>query len=753
LKLRLTRRNLLVGAAAGGGLLVAYAISNRRPSGDGQAGPGDTAFGSWIRIARDGMITVALPQLEMGQGVSTLLPQIVAMEMGADWRQVAVEPAPLGPIFANAPLAAHWSALWLPLAPGLADEPDDYLARRFAEVEPLTATAAGLSLAAYEQPCREAAAAARAMLAMAAADRWDVDWEECEAANGFVRHGNKRLRFGDLADEAASYDPPDPPILRAEAPADTSSLGQIDFPRLDLPSKVDGSHLFAGDVRLPDMVHASVRLGPLGETELTDLDTDALKGVAGLVGLVRGKRWVAAVASTWWSAEKALRLMEPVFTTRGSVNTEQIEHALQTALAKDDGHRIFEAGEGDDELGKPTLSARYDITPAFHATLETASATARLSGGKLELWIASQAPDQARRAAAEAVSLPVEDVILYPMSAGGSFERRLEHDHAIQAAVIAREIGKPVQLMWSRWTEHMGDRPRTPAAAVLSARLQEDGAIASWRNRIACPATAREFGHRLFENVTPRAAMEKAEGKADPMAIAGAMPPYDIPYVAVDHHPASIALPTGPMRGAAHGYTAFLTESFIDELAAMQRREPLSYRIQMLGSDTRLAACLMRAARLAKWNGGLDQSGQGVACHRIEIAGRTGRIAAIATATRAEMGVRVSSIAVAVDIGRIVNRDIARQQVEGSLMFGIDLALGCNGDYAKGLPVQARFSQLGLPLLADAPEILVEFVESKAEPFDPGELGVAVAAPAIANALYSATGLRFRRLPLLSGGL
>lgn len=750
MKFALSRRQLIVGAAAGGGLLVAYAIAGRGTSGKGAQ---EASFGPWIRIATDGVVTVALPQLEMGQGVSTLLPQIVAMELGADWRQVAVEPVTVHGTFANIPLAAHWAPLWMSLAPGLADEPDDYLARSFAEARQFTATADGLSLAAYEQPCRHAAACARAMLAMAAADRWDVDWQECEAANGFILHGKKRLRFGELAAEAVGMDAPDPPPLRDRLPVDTSIKGQIDFPRLDLPSKVDGSHVFAGDVRLPDLVYAAIRHGPQLGGELTDLDPKGLSGLAGVVGVVKGKRWVAAVAQSWWTAEKAIGLMEPVFLAPKPAESGRMEEALDHALTKGDAARVVEVGEGDDEMGKPSLTLRYDVAPAFHATLETASATARLRDGRLELWLATQAPQQARIAAAKAVGISVDDVVLYPMPAGGSFDRRLEHDHAIEAAIIAREIGRPVQLIWSRWQEQVMDRPRTPAAALMSARLTPDGSIASWRARIACPATAQEFGHRLFGNLTPAAAIERAQGDTDPMALEGAPPPYDIGNVAVDHVPATIGVPTGRMRGNAHGYTAFFTESFIDEIAAKLKREPLSYRIQMLGGDTRLAACLMQAARLAQWNGGLDQSGQGLACHRIDIGGRTGRIAAIATATREETGVRVSRIAAAVDIGRIVNRDIALQQVEGGLMYGLDLALGCNADYAGGLPAQARLSDLGLPLLADAPQISVEFMTSDDDPFDPGELGVAVAAPAIANALFSATGLRFRRLPLLSGGL
>jgi isoquinoline 1-oxidoreductase beta subunit len=216
-----------------------------------------------------------------------------------------------------------------------------------------------------------------------------------------------------------------------------------------------------------------------------------------------------------------------------------------------------------------------------------------------------------------------------------------------------------------------------------------------------------------------------------------------------------IGLPTGRLRGNAHGYTAFFTESFIDELAHAARREPLSYRIEMLGGDLRLAACLTAVARLGQWGGGVEASGQGLACHRIDDPARRpdggGRIAVIATARRDERGVRVDKLAAVADLGRIVNLDIARQQIEGGILFGVGLAAGQSARWTKGLPEPSRLSGLRLPTLSSAPEIVVEFIASDAPPFDPGELGVAVAPPAIANALFAATGLRFRSLPLVGG--
>jgi isoquinoline 1-oxidoreductase beta subunit len=704
------------------------------------------------------VVTVAVPQLEMGQGVTTLLPQVVAMELGADWRQVAVEPAPISGAYVNLPLAARWAPLWRPLIPAMANEPGDYLLRRWAESERFGTTADGTSLAAFELPCREAAAAVRGMLAMAAADRWNVSWEECEAAEGFIVHERKRLSFGELAEDAAGYDPPDPPPLKPVPPAEAAPLGgdderELAFPRLDLPSKVDGSYLFAGDVRLPDMVYAAIRHGPVGRAELSSFEKEAAAGRRGLVGVVEGKRWLAAVATDWWAAEQALDALAPRFRVTGPVGSARIEEALDAGVRRGTPQRVAVRGAGDDLMDRPNLALRFEVMPAAHGTIETASCTARLADGRLELWLATQAPERARAAAAKALGLSLGDVVLYPMPAGGSFDRRLEHDHAIEAALIAREIGRPVQLIWSRWQEHLALRPRPPVSAVLSARLGNQGHIGTFRARLAMPSSALEFGRRLFDNRTTWSAIEEVEGEPDSLALEGLMPPYAIPNVAIDHVPVRIPLPTGRLRGNAHGYTCFMVESFIDEVAQRHQQEPLSFRIAMLGDDVRLAACLQAAARLAEWDGGAAGTGQGLACHRMDLAPASGRIALVATAVAGEGGVRVERLAAAVDIGRVVNRDIALQQIEGGLLYGVGLALGSGVEYERGLPLQGRLASLDLPTLADSPEVSIQLIESDADPFDPGELPVAPVAPAIANALFSATGLRLRRLPLLSGGL
>jgi isoquinoline 1-oxidoreductase beta subunit len=750
-----TRRGVLVGGLAGGALAVGYLVRPHRYPLPLAPGRDEVAFDAWLKLSFDGVVTVAVPQVEMGQGVTTLIPQVAAMELGADWRRVAVEPAPASALYANVPLASRWAELTMPATPAWLTGENGALVRRWAQDHAFDVTADGTSLAAYEAPVRAAAASLRALLCMAAAKRWDVSWQQCDTRDGFVTHGAKRIAFGTLAEEAAEFDPPGTPPLRVTAPAEDPGTmprgAAIRFPRLDLPAKVDGSYTFAGDVRLPDLVYAAIRHGPIGQAVFAGYDKTAAVGTRGLVTLVHNPGWVAAVATNWWAAENALKLIDARFSATDRADNNAIDAAMEQAMRSGKATRIHSRGDPESYLtGRLPLQLRYQVAPALHATIETATATARFHDGRLELWLGTQAPQAAREVAARALGIEAHRVVLYPMPLGGSFDARLEHDHAVEAALIAQACGRPIQLVWSRKQEHMATRPRPPVVAMLGANLDGEGRIGGLRARIVAPPSAREFGRRLFAQDTPHDAIAATADAADPLVIEGAMPPYAIAHLAIDHVPVRVPLPTGRMRGNAHGYTAFFTESFIDELAHRAGREPLAYRMAMLGNDPRLAACLQQVASLSGWGGGGDNSGQGIACHVIDDPVRPGRIAVVASARREAGGVRVDRLAAVVDIGRIVNVDIARQQIEGGLIFGLGLALGCSTGYEAGLPVTGRLGTLGLPVLADCPTIEVGFITSVAEPADPGELGVAAVAPAVANALYSATGLRLRQLPLLS---
>jgi isoquinoline 1-oxidoreductase beta subunit len=334
-------------------------------------------------------------------------------------------------------------------------------------------------------------------------------------------------------------------------------------------------------------------------------------------------------------------------------------------------------------------------------------------------------------------------VTVHPMLIGGSFGAALEHSVAEQAAVLAIKLKRPVALVWSRGEDSLHDRYRPAAAARMAARLAPNGAILGWSAKIAAPATGAELARRLMPGAATEAAIAVATG--DRYAVAGAMPPYRIPAIAIDHHAADIGVATGHVRGGAHALSAFFTECFLDELAKLGHSEPMSFRIGMLGGNARLARCLSTAAALGGWDGGVPGSGQGIACHAF-------RGSYIAVLAEAHMGDDqrpvVDRLVAAVDCGALINPDLVRQQIEGGLIFGMASALGAATGFTRGLADVRGFDSLAIPRLVDTPDITVELIRSEEAPGGVGELGVPAVAPAIANALQAATGYRIRNLPL-----
>jgi isoquinoline 1-oxidoreductase beta subunit len=682
-------------------------------------------------------VTVAVPQAELGQGVFTAFPQLIADELGADWKTVGVEAAPLNPLYAN-PLAAE--TLFEAALGGLSQS----TLKSHAQSRVLMLTGGSTSIRNFEAELRQAGAAARVMLCKVAARRWNIDWTACTTVGGFVIGGNQRLPFGDLAAEAADEDLPAEVPLRADN--DPNRLYGQSVPRLDVPSKVDGSVNFAADVRLPNMVYASIRQGPVGETELVGADEAAANRVRGMLAVVKTSRWIAAVANNWWAADRALDAMKPRFKAPAElVNSDTIATALTKAL-DGDGRRVSSAGDlSADFKGARVISAEYRVGLALHAPIETMTCTASWADGRLSLWLPTQAPARARAAAAEAIGLSEDWVTVHPMMAGGSFGAKLESRVAAQAAVIARQIARPVQLTWSRAEDIRHDCYRPAAAARMTAKLGPKGGVTGWLAKIAAPETGRQLAQRLLPgDMLASAALATSGG--DPASVAGAVPFYTIPNYAVDHHSADIGVPTGHWRSDAHSYTAFFTESFLDELAHVAGTEALSFRISMLGNQPRLARCLQTVARIGAWGGGALGSGQGIACHSF----RGSYIAVMAEAGLSGRKVKVSRLVAAVDVGRVINPDLVLQQIEGGLIFGMAAAIGASTGFTENVAEAKTIADLDLPILENVPDITVELIRNNNEPGGVGELGVPAVAPAIANALQSATGTRFRTLPLLS---
>ncbi|UZK65726.1 xanthine dehydrogenase family protein molybdopterin-binding subunit [Sphingomonas sp. M1-B02] len=735
---KLNRRTLLIGGGVGVGLVVAWGVWPRTYLPNLTAAPGETLFGAWIKIGTDGHVSVAVPQCEEGQGVYTALPQIVADELGAVWTSVGVEPAPLNPLYAN-PLAAD-ALFEMALGPI-----PERIRRNWATRNGLTLTAASTSIRNFEGQLRHAGAAARVLLCKAAARRWGVAWESCETVNGFVTQGRQRLGFGALAAEAADEQAPDDPPLRS---GDQNRLYGQSLPRLDAPSKVDGSANFAADIRLPNMVHASIRMGPTGDTELVRIDRPAADRIPGMLAVVTAKDWVASVADNWWAADRALDAMRPRFRTPVEVvNDDTIEAALSAAF-EGPGARIAREGDLSAQFrGARVVAAEYRVGLALHATLEPMSCTAAFADGRLSLWLPTQAPGLARAAAARAAGVSEASVTIHPTMAGGGFGAKLEHEVAAQAAILAKQIGRPVQLTWPRGEDFRHDRFRPAAAGRMTARLDPRGRVSGWLAKIAAPETGRELAERLLAGDAIAATGLRLGGSGDPSAVAGAEPAYGIADYAIDHHPAAIGVPTGYWRSGAHSYTCFFNESFVDELAHVAGQEAVSFRMAMLGGKPRLARCLQVAAQLGGWQGGQSGSGQGIACHSV----RGSHIAVMAEAQiTSDRRVKVERLVAAVDCGRVVNPDLVTQQIEGGLIFGMAAALGCSTGFSENVSDIRELSQLLLPTLGTTPDITVEIIPSVAEPGGVSELAVPPVAPAIANALQAATGVRFRRLPLLS---
>jgi len=515
-------------------------------------------------------------------------------------------------------------------------------------------------------------------------------------------------------------------------------------PRLDAPAKVDGSANFAGDVRLADMVHAAVRTGPLGASKLIAIDRAAAERVPGVVAAIANDRWAAAAGTTAYAATRGLDAMRPRFETAGPVPDDAAIGAALTRALGEAGTRMATRGDPDAALASGRgIEARYTVAAGVHAAVETPTATAWMHDGRLELWIGTQAPGHAARAAAEAAGIASDAVVVHPMLVGGGFGEALEAEVAAQAAVLAVEMKRPVSLAWSRDEATRADAFRAPAAARLKATLAANGAILGWRASVAAPATGAALARRLVGGAAVEAALAGRGG--DRYAVAGADPVYRLPALAVDHHGVDLGLPTGHLRGGAHGYTAFFTESFIDEVARAASNEPVSFRIGMLGGAPRLARCLSTVAALGGWEGGVPGSGQGVAAHAF----RGSFVAVLAEARLDGDRVVVDRLVAAVDCGRVVHPDIVRQQIEGGLIFGLAHALGASTGFARGLATARGMGALALPRLAETPDITVEVIRSDEEPGGVGEIAMPPVAPAIANALFAATGRRFRNLPLV----
>lgn len=722
-----SRRGFLIGTGATLGLVVAYAMWPRRWPGGMTAGEDEKLLGPWIRVGYDGTVTVAVPQAEMGQGVLSGFAQIVADELGADWEMMAVEPAPFHPAYANVGMVTGGMGGLPAVVRGFAKKMGEEAVRRLN----IHLTGGSTSIMSYHDTLRAAAAEARARLIAAAAHEWEVNPDELDTRDGQVIYKANRMDFGDAARRVdPAHEPASAPLRDVAArPLEGKAL-----PRIDLPAKVDGSARFGADVRVPGMVFAAIRHGPVGGA-LT-----AAKAPPG-VTMVKGPNWVAATGVTNWEARRAVDSIEASFAVSGRKAGPWVGEELAKAAAGSGGEAVHEEGDVAAGLGANPIVADYSLPYLAHAAMEPMTATARYAQGQVELWGPTQSITLVHWKVAKALGIESDAIRVYPTLLGGGFGRKAEPDAFAEAALIARAIGKPVQLLWTREEDLSAGSFRPPVAARMKARLDGKGGIAALEARVAAPGPMNSFASRyipMLASDPEKPAASSIEGVAEI--------PYALGAFRAVHIPLAQPVPLGFWRSVGHSFSGFLVESFIDELAAAAGADPLAFRLGLLKDKPRHAAVLRAAANAGAWSEpAFKGMAKGIALHE-----SFGSIAAMVVEAGVEDGrIRIGTVATALDCGRAIAPDSVRAQLEGGAIMGLSAAIGEAQTFTDGIADNSNYHAYTVLRLDGAPSRIVTVLVNSGAPIGGvGEPGVPPAAPALANALFRATGKRARALPL-----
>ena len=722
------RRAFLIGGAAliGGGLFgVSWSerTATRRAAklaALDQAG----VFQTWIRIAEDDTVTIFSPHVDFGQGSVTALAQMAADELDADWSKVVVESAPVNVAFANAPLAKGFAGELLPFSvppflKGIVGSAFAMVARNI----PLQVTGGSSTVRATGQlGMRVAGAAARTALLATAAKRLGVPEIELTTANSQVIHSKsgRALRYGELAAQAADVQTAEP---KFKNPQDYRLIGRP-IPRLDIPGKVNGSAQYGMDVQLPNLRVATIMAAPVRGGKLNGVDPAPALSIDGVEKVIELDNAVAVLAKGYWPALTGLRALSPKFSDggHGALSSDSIA-AAQAAKIKT-GKPDHKSGHGDVPAalaasGVKLLEADYAVPFLHHAMMEPFALTAYFHDGKLELWGGVQDPLHSRKVAAEAANISVDQVTFHPMMMGGAFGRRLPGYCEIigQVVRIARETPHPVKLIWSREEEVRHGSYRPQASAHLKAAVDKDGRIVAWTTDYAQSEDATRETRFV----------------------------YDVPAFALCHYEFSTNQHDGAWRSVNSNQNGFYCESFMDELAFAAGQDPYQFRRQHLHPGSRHLAVLDDVAKRSGWGSPLTAGrGRGIAL----VESFNTIVAHVIEASVGDDGrPRAHKVWSSVDCGRVVNPDGAAAQITGGIIMALSSCVDEAITLDNGAVVQSNFHDYPLLKLAEAPDVDVHFLESNASMGGLGEPGVPPTAPALANAIFAATGKRIRQLP------
>ena len=716
-------RRAFVERSAAAGVVVLFGIRRGQVERSVASGSAATVFApnQWIAIDDAGTVALWAHKSEMGQGVRTALPAILAAELGADWKSVVVRHAEPGAAF------------------------------------PEMGTSGSGSVEDSWRMLRRAAATARTQLIRVACGRWSVPESECSASDGFVRHvpSGRALPFGELVRDAAQQPVPSNAALR---PDNELSLVGGRLHRVDTPAIVVGRAVYGIDVRIPGMKYAVLARPPVPGATVASLDENAARAVPGVSKVVRTPSGVAIIASSSWAAMRGRAALSVHWSasTRAGANTTAFVDALRQAL----GTGKLSRREGNyaeaERSAARTIEATYTTSFQAHAALEPLACVVDHRDDRCEVWVGTQRPNGVKHLASEILGVPEEKVTVHVVLMGGAFGRRIATDHAREAIEIAKVYRGPVQLLWTREDDFAHDMFQPPQVNHVEACLGADGALLGWRERVA------GYHLSMFGPHNPN---------ANPAADEDPWGGYDSPYVfpAMDLTLATLdaPVPTGAWRSVDYPAGVFARESFIDEIAHATTKDPLALRLELLGKPPnepahrnasrtarRLANVLTLAAQKAEWSGAHSWErdgrrwGRGLACNAYHMDGAM--VAQVADVSVGESGdIRVHRIVTAIDVGRVIDRSGLEAQVEGGVAWALSAALHTKVTFVDGLVEQTNYHQFPVLRMKDMPaqEIIVVANDGMG-PFGAGEPPVPAVYPAVANAVFAATGQRLRDVPL-----
>jgi len=716
------------GAGTTGALVLGFYLPLRGRAQGSSLGAPLRVFkpNAWLRITADNQITVLVEKPELGQGSRTYTPMMIAEELEADWSTIRVEQAPTIPAVYK----------------GLRTGGSGGVVNTFNAM-------------------RRAGAQAREMFLAAAAQQWNAKKRDCRAQNGAILHGptNRRLSYGELVDAASKLPPIDPDDLALKQPRDFRFIGNS-IPRTDAPGKVDGTASFGIDVRVPGMLFGVIARCPYFGGALESFDSTAAKAVRGVHAVfavpplprhINTAGGVAVVADSTWAATEGRKALALKWDKRrhAGESTDSLRKLIVERAAGQPTFIAIDHGDATEALAGSAkkMEACYESPFQAHATMEPMNTTVHVRNNEIEVWSPTQFADEVQAEIAALSGLPPDKVTVHMTLSGGSFGRRYQWDYAAEAWQVAREIKEPVQLVWTREDDIQHDFYRPYNYQRLSAGFDERGNLNSWSTRIV---TTPISASNLYTGTT-----ESPETLRDPATVAalewyGAdIAPYVIPNFRLDYAPADSVAPRSWWRSVSSSYTPFAKECFIDELAHACGRDPLEFRLDLLSDKSaeaaRLRTVLELAAKHAGWGKPLPKGrGQGIACRAGESCS-----AQVAEVSVEDNGtVRVHRVVSAVDCGIAVNPDGVRAMTEGAINFALTAVLSGEITLKDGAVEQSNFHDYQVLRIDQAPEIEVHIVPSTGDPGGVGELGAMLVPPAVASAVFAATGVRVRRLPI-----